>query len=73
MAFTFVIVFPLGALLIRLASFKGLVWVHAAIQGFGYLSAFTGLGLGIYIAMNPVFKVWPRSSLAAAKQILCFR
>ena len=72
MAFTFVIVFPLGALLIRLASFKGLVWVHAAIQGFGYLSAFTGLGLGIYIATHPIFKVWPRTSLAAAKRTLWF-
>ena len=61
MAFTFVILFPLGALLIRLASFKSLVWVHAAVQGFGYISAFTGLALGIYIAMVPTFKVRPRS------------
>ena len=65
MAFTFVIVFPLGALVIRLASVKGLVWVHAAVQGLGYISAFTGLGLGIYIGMVPDFKVRPCSSLAS--------
>ena len=65
MAFTFVIVFPLGALLIRLASVKGLVWVHAAVQGLGYISAFAGLGLGIYIGMVPTFKVCPCSSLAS--------
>ena len=59
MAFTFVIVFPLGALLIRFASVKGLVWVHAAVQGFGYILAFTGLGLGVYIAIVPTFQVCP--------------
>ena len=62
MAFTFVIVFPLGALLIRFASVKRLVWVHAAVQGFGYISAFTGLGLGIYIAIVPTFQVCPHLS-----------
>ncbi len=64
MAFTFVIMFPLGALLIRVASAKGLVWVHAAVQGFGYILAFTGLGLGIYIAMVPTFQVCSKPSLA---------
>ena len=59
MAFTFVIVFPLGALLIRFASVKGLVWVHAAVQCFGYILAFTGLGLGVYIAIVPTFQVCP--------------
>ena len=57
MAFTFVLVFPTGALLIRFASVKGLVWVHAAVQGFGYILAFTGLGLGVYIAIVPTFQV----------------
>ena len=64
MAFTFVIVFPLGALLIRVASIKGLVWVHAAVQGFGYILAFTGLGLGTYIAIVPTFQVCPHPLLA---------
>ena len=59
MAFTFVVVFPLGALLIRYASVKGVVWVHAAVQGFGYILAFTGLGLGVYIAIIPTFQVCP--------------
>jgi hypothetical protein len=49
----FVIVYPLGAILIRLFSFSGLVWVHAATQAFAYLMALTGLGLGVYIALKP--------------------
>ena len=69
MAFTFVIVFPLGALLIRVASVRGLVWVHAAVQGFGYILAFTGLGLGIYIATVPTFQVCPKPSLAFSGRI----
>ena len=64
MAFTFVIVFPLGALLIRVSSVKGLVWMHAAVQGFGYILALSGLGLGIYIAIVPTFQVCCHPSLA---------
>lgn len=53
MGLAFVIVYPLGAILIRLLSFSGLVWVHAATQGFAYILALTGLGLGVYIALKP--------------------
>ena len=50
MCFAFVIGFPLGAFLIRLASFRGLVWIHAIVQSLSYLGAIIGLGLGVYIA-----------------------
>ncbi len=53
MGLAFVIVYPLGAIIIRLLSFTGLIWVHAATQGFAYLMALTGLGLGVYIALKP--------------------
>lgn len=53
MGIAFVIVYPLGAILIRLLSFSGLVWVHAATQIFAYILALTGLGLGVYIALKP--------------------
>ena len=53
MSTAFVLFFPIGAVLIRLFSFPGLVWVHAATQGFAYLVAVVGLGLGVYIAINP--------------------
>ena len=49
-AIAFVILFPFGAIAIRLASFTGLVWVHAAFQGFAYLLYIVAFGLGIYIA-----------------------
>ena len=53
MGFAFGFLFPLGAILIRVASFRGLIWVHAAIQALAYALALAGLGLGIYIAVYP--------------------
>lgn len=47
----FVALFPIGAILIRLASFSGVVWVHAAIQMLAYCLQIAGAGLGIYIAL----------------------
>lgn len=46
----FVIFFPAGAIAIRLASFPGVVWFHAAFQVFAYLVYIAAFGLGIYIA-----------------------
>lgn len=53
MGFAFAFLFPLGAIIIRTSSFRGLVWIHAAIQAFAYLLALAGLGLGVYIAIYP--------------------
>jgi len=46
----FVILFPAGAIAIRLASFPGVVWFHAAFQVFAYLVYIAAFGLGVYIA-----------------------
>ncbi|KAF3006807.1 hypothetical protein E8E13_010450 [Curvularia kusanoi] len=46
----FVILFPAGAIAIRLASFPGVVWLHAAFQVFAYLVYIAAFGLGVYIA-----------------------
>jgi hypothetical protein len=46
----FVILFPAGAIAIRLASFPGVVWFHAAFQGFAYLVYIAAFGLGIHLA-----------------------
>lgn len=48
----FVILFPFGAISIRLFSFPGLVWFHAAFQTLAYLVYIAAFGLGIYLAMN---------------------
>ena len=53
MGLAFAFLFPFGAIMIRAASFRGLVWVHAGIQIIAYLLALTGLGLGVYIAIYP--------------------
>lgn len=46
----FVAAFPIGAILIRLASFDGLIWTHAGLQVFGYAIFITAAGLGLFIA-----------------------
>lgn len=46
----FVVLFPAGAIAIRLASFPGVIWLHAAFQVFAYLVYIAGFGLGVYIA-----------------------
>jgi len=53
MGLAFAFLFPLGAIIMRTLSFRGLVWVHAAIQIFAYILAVVGLGLGVYIAIYP--------------------
>ena len=49
MSLAWVVVFPLGAIIIRLFSFSNLVWVHAGIQAVGYMMAIAGLGLGAWV------------------------
>lgn len=46
----FVILFPAGAIAIRLASFPGVVWFHALFQICAYLVYIAAFGLGVYIA-----------------------
>ena len=50
MAAAFVLFMPLGVFLIRLTSFKGLIWVHAGIQMFAYAAALAAFGLGAWMA-----------------------
>lgn len=49
-ALAFVILFPVGGIMIRLLSFPGLVWVHAVFQAVAYLVYIIAFGLGIYLA-----------------------
>jgi hypothetical protein len=48
----FLAFFPIGGILIRVASFTGLVWVHAALQIIGFLVYIVAFGIGIWIAVN---------------------
>ncbi|KAI4169537.1 MAG: hypothetical protein LQ343_005617 [Gyalolechia ehrenbergii] len=50
MGAAFVFFIPLGVFLIRLTSFKNLVWWHAAIQISAYLTAVAAFGLGAWMA-----------------------
>lgn len=60
-ALAFVIFFPMGSIAIRLASFPGVVWLHAAFQVFAYLVYTAAFGLGVYIAnsLNVLDKYHP--------------
>jgi len=48
----FVGLFPIGGILIRIANFTGLVWVHAAVQALAYLIYIAAFGIGVYMATN---------------------
>jgi hypothetical protein len=47
----FVILFPSGAIAIRLASFPGIVWLHAGFQILAYMVYTAAFGLGIWLAL----------------------
>lgn len=51
-ALVFVILFPVGGILIRLANFRGGMWVHVGVQLLAWLAAITAFGLGLYLAVN---------------------
>ncbi|KAI8939681.1 hypothetical protein NX059_003439 [Plenodomus lindquistii] len=44
----FVLLFPLGGILIRVGNFPGLIWVHAGLQMFAWVVFATSFGLGLY-------------------------
>ena len=49
-AVAFLVIFPLGAMLVRLANFSGLAWTHGGLQVFGLVLFVAAAGLGIYMA-----------------------
>jgi hypothetical protein len=51
-ALAFVMFFPMGSILIRLASFPGLWLVHGLFQIFAYLIYTAAFGLGIYFVRS---------------------
>ncbi|MCJ1306759.1 hypothetical protein MMC25_000402 [Agyrium rufum] len=53
MSLAFLIFFPLGALTIRTLSSPNTIWVHAGAQTLAFAIAIAGVGLGIWIAINP--------------------
>jgi len=46
----FVILFPAGAISIRVLSFPGLIWFHAGLQAMSYLIYIAAFGIGVYMA-----------------------
>ena len=53
MGLAFALFFPIGGIIIRVLSFRGLIWVHAGLQMLTYTLALAGMGLGVYIALKP--------------------
>lgn len=70
MGLAFVIVYPLGAIIIRLLSFQGLVWVHAGVQWFAYAMALAGMGLGVYLGTRQEYQVRLSFALQISSQLL---
>ncbi|KAK0786752.1 hypothetical protein LTR91_024349 [Friedmanniomyces endolithicus] len=48
----FVALLPMGAILVRVASFKMLVRIHVAIQALALVSYMVAVGLGLYLAIS---------------------
>ena len=69
MSLAFVLFFPIGAIIIRLFNFRGLVWVHVATQISAYMVALAGLGLGVYIAVTPSSEKLVSSPLVPSNKI----
>jgi disulfide bond formation protein DsbB len=46
-------IFPIGGIMIRLLSFRNLVWVHGVLQIFGFCLYTAAVGLGIQLSINP--------------------
>lgn len=47
MGLSFVVFYPVGAILIRTLKFKGSIWVHIACQLVGWLLMIAGLAFGV--------------------------
>ena len=52
MSLAFLLFYPLGAIIMRIGVGTSTIWIHAALQGFAYILAITGMGLGIWVAQN---------------------
>ncbi|KAK6438108.1 hypothetical protein LTR95_005695 [Oleoguttula sp. CCFEE 5521] len=48
----FLVFFPIGGILIRVANFSGLVWVHAGMQMLAWLIYLVAFGMGVWLATN---------------------
>ncbi|KAL9045944.1 MAG: hypothetical protein Q9206_007198, partial [Seirophora lacunosa] len=57
MSLAWVIVFPLGAIIIRALSSRNTIHIHSSTQTFAYLLALIGTALGIYIAIKPDYEL----------------
>ncbi|KEF56290.1 uncharacterized protein A1O9_07871 [Exophiala aquamarina CBS 119918] len=57
----FVAILPIGAILVRLTSFRGLVWTHGGVQVFGYVVFVVAAGLGIFIARGVTYLQEPHA------------
>ncbi len=51
MAIAFAILFPLGAIGVRLFRVKNLVWFHVVWQVFSLTVALAGMGMGVWLAV----------------------
>ncbi|EKD17958.1 uncharacterized protein L3040_004498 [Drepanopeziza brunnea f. sp. 'multigermtubi'] len=51
-AIAFAIMYPLGAIAIRILSIKGLLWIHAGWMIFTYALAISCMGMGIWLAVT---------------------
>ena len=52
MGISFVLIFPLGGIVVRVLDTPIVGAIHGAMQGLGYVMAIAGVGLGIWLGLN---------------------
>lgn len=70
MGLAFALLFPIGGIIIRVLSFRGLIWVHAGLQLLSYTLALAGMGLGVFLALKPDNQVRSLSAITSYSSLL---
>lgn len=70
MGLAFALLFPIGGIIIRVLSFRGLIWVHAGLQMLSYTLALAGMGLGVFLALKPDNQVRSLSAITSYSSLL---
>jgi hypothetical protein len=68
----FVAIFPVGGIIIRVASFTGLLWVHGLLQLLGYAVFTTAFGLGVWYAVYDNYLHEPHAIIGIVLFVLLF-
>jgi hypothetical protein len=68
----FVAIFPIGAILVRLANIRHLAWTHGSLQIFGCVIFIAAAGLGVFIAQGGDYLHEPHAIIGMLLLVVLF-